>query len=75
MLRTTSRADDGQEHELLPGAAGGKFTASHAHDTRAPWTPPPIPAGAVKKNSPRVTPGGYLLLPDQAGRKSRGRPS
>lgn len=23
-------ADDGQEHKLLPGAAGGKFTASHA---------------------------------------------
>ncbi|MFF9490283.1 hypothetical protein [Streptomyces sp. NPDC014676] len=39
MLRRTSLAgpadDDGQEHEQLPGAAGGKFTASHARLARA----------------------------------------
>jgi hypothetical protein len=30
-----------------------KFTASHAHDTRAPWARPEHTAGAVKKKFPR----------------------
>ncbi|MET8725512.1 hypothetical protein [Streptomyces misionensis] len=64
MLRP-HRHDDDQEHELLPGAAGGKFTASHARDTRAPWAGPGRGTGAVKKNSLGTHGGGYLLLPDR----------